>query len=60
MLFISGGGDRSSVFVALSILVQQVSSEGRVDVFHVVCNLRAQRKFMIQSLVSLIVITISC
>ncbi|XP_014226420.1 tyrosine-protein phosphatase 69D [Trichogramma pretiosum] len=41
------GSDRSSMFVALSILVQQLRSEKRVDIFTTVKKLRSQRQGMI-------------
>jgi Protein-tyrosine phosphatase. len=40
------------MFVALSILVQQLVLEKRVDVFSVVRKLRTQRLGMIQTFVS--------
>lgn len=43
------GAERSSMFVALSILVQQLTLEKRVDVFSVVRKLRTQRFGMIQT-----------
>ena len=46
------GSDRSSVYVGLSILVQQIKRERRCDVFTAVRKLRAQRQAMIQHLVS--------
>ena len=47
------GSDRSSVYVGLSILVQQIKRERRCDVFTAVRKLRAQRQAMIHHLVSL-------
>ncbi|CAG0888867.1 unnamed protein product [Darwinula stevensoni] len=44
----SGGSDRSSVFVALGILLQQLRTEGHADVFQVVRNLRSQRPQFLQ------------
>lgn len=46
------GSDRSSVYVALSCLVQQLKNENRADVFTVVRKLRSQRLGMVQHLVS--------
>ncbi|CAH1103184.1 unnamed protein product [Psylliodes chrysocephalus] len=43
------GSDRSSMFVGLSILVQQLRTERRVDVFTVTRKLRSQRHAMINS-----------
>ena len=47
------GSDRSSVYVGLSVLVQQIKRENRCDVFTAVRKLRAQRQAMMQHLVSL-------
>ncbi|XP_012253102.2 tyrosine-protein phosphatase 69D isoform X2 [Athalia rosae] len=41
------GSDRSSMFVALSILVQQLRTERRVDIFTTTKKLRSQRHGMI-------------
>ncbi|CAG0896016.1 unnamed protein product, partial [Cyprideis torosa] len=41
-------GDRSSIFLAASIVLQQLTLEGRVDVFQTVRNIRSQRMGMIQ------------
>ena len=49
------GSDRSSLYVGLSILVQQIKREGRCDVFTAVRKLRAQRQAMIQTLVTSII-----
>ncbi|XP_060537066.1 tyrosine-protein phosphatase 69D [Cylas formicarius] len=43
------GSDRSSMFVGLSILVQQLRTERRVDVFTVTRKLRSQRQALINS-----------
>ncbi|CAG9763906.1 unnamed protein product [Ceutorhynchus assimilis] len=43
------GSDRSSMFVGLSILVQQLRTERRVDVFTVARKLRSQRQGLISS-----------
>ncbi|XP_064476322.1 tyrosine-protein phosphatase 69D-like isoform X2 [Ornithodoros turicata] len=45
----SGGGDRSSVFVTLSVLIQQLRAEERVDVFQAARYTRAQRHCMLQT-----------
>jgi protein tyrosine phosphatase len=50
--FYSCGSDRSSMFVALSILVQQLHTEKRVDIFTVTRKLRSQRHGMLQTFVS--------
>jgi len=44
------GSERSSVYVALSILIQQIKRESRCDVFTTVRKLRAQRQGMVQHL----------
>ncbi|CAH1153419.1 unnamed protein product [Phaedon cochleariae] len=43
------GSDRSSMFVGLSILVQQLRTERRVDIFTVTRKLRSQRHALINS-----------
>ncbi|XP_063928101.1 tyrosine-protein phosphatase 69D isoform X3 [Zophobas morio] len=43
------GSDRSSMFVGLSILVQQLRTEKRVDVFTVTRKLRSQRNGLIST-----------
>lgn len=50
----SSGSDRSSMFVALSILVQQLRTEKRVDIFTTTKKLRSQRHGMISTFVSYI------
>lgn len=50
----SKGTDRSSIFVAMSILVQQLRLEKKVDICTVVRKLRSQRPQMIDSYVSLL------
>ncbi|KAJ9580783.1 hypothetical protein L9F63_024035, partial [Diploptera punctata] len=45
----SCGSDRSSMFVALSILVQQLRTEKRVDIFTTTRKLRSQRHGMLQT-----------
>jgi protein-tyrosine phosphatase len=46
------GSDRSSMFVGLNILVQQLRIEKRVDIFTVTRKLRSQRNGLINSFVS--------
>lgn len=48
------GSDRSSMFVSLSILVQQLRIEKRIDIFTTVKKLRSQRNGMISTFVSMI------
>ena len=50
--FISAGVGRTGVFCALSILIERLKSEGVVDVFQTVKQLRAQRPAMVQTKVS--------
>ena len=45
----SAGVGRTGVFCALSILIEQLKSEGVVDVFQTVKQLRAQRPAMVQT-----------
>ncbi|XP_071455284.1 tyrosine-protein phosphatase 69D [Hetaerina americana] len=45
----SCGAERSSIFVALSILVQQMRTEKRVDIFTATRKLRSQRHGMLQT-----------
>lgn len=47
----SGGGDRSSVFVTLFELVQQLKAEERVDVFQAARFTRSQRPCTLQTAV---------
>lgn len=49
------GSDRSSMFVGLSILVQQLRTERRVDVFTVTRKLRSQRQALINTYVSTLI-----
>ena len=51
--YCSSGSDRSSVFVGLSILLQQFKREGVVDVFSAARILRSQRMGNIAKYVSL-------
>ena len=48
----SNGVGRSGVFIALHILLERMQTEGSVDVFQTVKNLRIQRPAMVQTLVS--------
>lgn len=48
----SGGGDRSSVFVAFASLIKQLEIENRVDIFQTVRYIRSQRQCMIKTIVS--------
>ncbi|XP_076306980.1 tyrosine-protein phosphatase 69D-like isoform X2 [Tachypleus tridentatus] len=46
----SGGGDKSSIYVTLSVLIQQLKLEGRVDVFQAARHTRSQRQCMLQTI----------
>lgn len=48
----SGGGDRSSVFVAFASLVRQISTEERIDIFQTSRYIRSQRPCMLKTIVS--------
>ena len=50
--FFSGGAGRSGTFIAVSILLERLKTEGVVDVFHTVRALRLQRPGMVQTVVS--------
>lgn len=54
----SGGGDRSSVFVAFASLVKQLKIEERVDIFQTARYTKSQRQCMLQSVVSGILLLI--
>ena len=45
----SAGVGRTGVFCALSVLIERLKSEGVVDVFQTVKQLRAQRPAMVQT-----------
>ena len=47
--FISAGVGRTGVFCALSNLIERLKSEGVVDVFQTVKQLRSQRPAMVQT-----------
>lgn len=48
----SGGGDRSSVFVAFASLLKQLRLEERVDIFQTARYTRSQRQCMLKTIVS--------
>lgn len=52
LLHCSGGGDRSSVFVAFASLVRQLRLEERVDIFQTARYTRSQRQCMLKTIVS--------
>ena len=45
----SGGCGRTGTYIAVSILIERLKTEGVVDVFHTVRNLRLQRPGMVQT-----------
>ena len=49
----SNGIGRTGVFIALHILLERMVTEGLVDVFQTIKNLRIQRPAMVQTLVRL-------
>jgi len=51
----SNGADRSSIFVAIAILAQQMMNESLVDVFSIVRKLRSQRQGLFRNFVSVFV-----
>ena len=48
----SGGSGRTGTFVAISILLERLKTEGVVDVFHTARTLRLQRPGLIHTVVS--------
>ena len=45
----SGGCGRTGTYVAVSILIERLKTEGVVDVFHTVRSLRLQRPGMVNT-----------
>lgn len=52
LFYFSTGTDRSSIFVAMCYLVQQLRTEKKVDICSVVRKLRSQRMGMFEKYVS--------
>ncbi|KAG1688660.1 Receptor-type tyrosine-protein phosphatase [Nymphon striatum] len=50
----SSGGERSGVYIALNILIQQMKMEQRVDVFQVARSIRAQRSHLLITVVCIL------
>lgn len=47
--FTSAGCGRTGTYIAISILLERLRTEGTVDVFHTVRALRLQREMMVQT-----------
>ena len=45
----SAGCGRTGTYIAISILLERLRTEGTVDVFHTVRALRLQREMMVQT-----------
>lgn len=48
----SAGVGRTGTLVALDSLVMELDEEGQASIFNIICDLRHQRNFLVQSLVS--------
>lgn len=48
----SAGVGRSGTLVAIDGLIQQLREEGQLSIYNTVCDLRHQRNFLVQSVVS--------
>jgi protein-tyrosine phosphatase len=48
----SAGVGRTGTLVALDSLMQQLNEEGQVAIFNTICDMRHQRNYLVQSLVS--------
>ena len=55
--FSSGGCGRTGTFIAVSILLERLKTEGVVDVFHTVRGIRLQRPGMVRNEVSVLVVS---
>ncbi len=53
----SNGTGRTGAFIGLSVALEHVRTEGMVDVYGIVKNLRTQRPHMVQTLVGFSYIT---
>lgn len=52
VLVCSAGVGRTGTLVALDSLVMELDEEGQASIFNLICDLRHQRNFLVQSLVS--------
>ena len=50
--YCSGGCGRTGTYIAISILLERLKTEGVVDIFQTARTLRLQRPSMVQSIVS--------
>ena len=48
----SAGVGRSGTLIAIDSLIQQLEEEGEVNIYQSVCELRHQRNYLVQSVVS--------
>lgn len=46
----TGGGDRSSLFITISSLIQQITIDGHIDIFQTARYTRSQRACMLQTI----------
>jgi protein-tyrosine phosphatase len=55
LIHCSAGVGRTGTLVALDSLKQQLNEEGQVAIFNTICDMRHQRNYLVQSLVSCLV-----
>ena len=53
-LILSAGVGRTGIYIALDILLQKMTKVNAVNVYECVKKMRAQRPFMVQSLVQIL------
>lgn len=56
LIHCSAGVGRTGTLVALDSMIQQLNEEGQVTIFNTVCDMRHQRNYLVQSLVSTILV----